>query len=123
MKGFQIHGWRGGVGGGLGPEYPRSPFEQLHLPQGDLIGMDIKLLGQFGQRLLALDCRHSHFCLESRCVVPARSFAHCLSCSTAILAALSRNSTYLAVQIRQTSSIESCNLRKPSSVTSFSIML
>src|ERR1700756_3782613 len=88
MKGFQIHGWRGGIGASLSPEYPGSPFEQLYLPLNDLIWMDIKLLGQFGQRLLPLDCGQSHFCLESRCVVPAWSFAHCLSCSTAILAAL-----------------------------------
>src|ERR1700730_17862309 len=88
MKGFQIHGWRGGIGTSLSPEYPDSSFEQLHLPLGDLIGMDVELLGQFGQRLLALDRSQSHFSLESRRVVPAWSFAHCLSCSTAILAAL-----------------------------------
>src|ERR1700730_4539702 len=52
MKGFQIHGWRGGIGTSLSPEYPDSSFEQLHLPLGDLIGMDVELLGQFGQRLL-----------------------------------------------------------------------
>src|SRR3974390_2111521 len=49
--------------------------------------MDIELLGQFSQRLLALDRGQSHFRFKSRCVVPAWSFAHRLSCSTAILAA------------------------------------
>jgi hypothetical protein len=62
MKGFQIHGWRRGIGTSLSPEYTGSPFEQLRLPLGDLIGMDVELLGQFGQCLLALDRGQSHFC-------------------------------------------------------------
>src|SRR3974377_1824652 len=49
--------------------------------------MDIALLAQFSQRLLALDRGQSHFRFKSRCVVPAWSFAHRLSCLTAILAA------------------------------------
>src|ERR1035438_8752434 len=88
MKGFQIDGWRGRFGVSLTSEYPGSPFEQLRLPLGDLVGMDIELLHQFGKRLLALDRGQSHFRLEGRCMVPAWSFAHCLSCSTAILAVL-----------------------------------
>src|ERR1019366_4568074 len=81
MKGFQIDGWRGRFGVSLTSEYPGSPFEQLRLPLGDLVGMDIELLHQFDHRLLALDRGQSHFRLEGRW-----SFAHCLSCSTAILA-------------------------------------
>jgi hypothetical protein len=87
VKGFQVDGRRGGIGTSFGPEYPGSPFEQLRLPLGDLIWMDIELLGQFSQRLLALGRGQSHFRFKSRCVVPAWSFAHRLSCSTAILAA------------------------------------
>ena len=48
MKGFQVDSRRSGGGTSFGPEYPGSPFQQLRLPLGDLIGMDIKLLGQFG---------------------------------------------------------------------------
>src|SRR3954452_6895546 len=50
--------------------------------------MDIELLGQFGQRLLAPHGGQSHLRFESRRVVPAGSSAHRLSCSAAILAAL-----------------------------------
>src|SRR3954465_5576946 len=50
--------------------------------------MDIELLGQFGQRLLTLHGSQGHLRFESRCVVPAGSSAHRLSCSAAILAAV-----------------------------------
>src|SRR5712671_505185 len=86
MKGFQIDGWRSGFGTSLSPEYPGRPFKELRLPLGDLVGMDIELLRQIGQRLLAFDRGQSHFRLEGRCVAPACSLAHRLSCSTAILA-------------------------------------
>src|ERR1700732_5215248 len=64
MKGFQIDGWRSGFGTSLSPEYPGRPFEELRLPLGDLVGMDIELLRQIGQRLLAFDRGQSHFRLE-----------------------------------------------------------
>jgi len=44
-----------GPGAGLGTKHPGSPFQQLRFPLRDLIGMDIKQLRQFGQRLIALD--------------------------------------------------------------------
>src|SRR4051794_38662789 len=50
--------------------------------------MDVELLRQLGQRLLALDGGQSHLCFESRAVIPARSSRHRLSCSRAILAAV-----------------------------------
>ncbi|MBO9111653.1 hypothetical protein J5288_23255, partial [Agrobacterium sp. S2/73] len=37
----------------------------------DLVGMHVKLLGQFHQRLLASDGGQRHFCLESWAMVPA----------------------------------------------------
>src|SRR5271166_2483092 len=49
--------------------------------------MDVKLLCQFRQRQLAPDGGQCHLRLECRGVVPARSSAHVLSCSAAILAA------------------------------------
>src|SRR3954454_1704255 len=76
------------LGLGCRPEYPGSPFEQQRLPGRDLVRMDIELLRQFGQRLLALDGGQSHLGLGSRAVVPARSSRHRLSCSRAILAAV-----------------------------------
>src|SRR3954447_17453335 len=48
--------------------------------------MDVELLHQIGWRLLTLDGGQCHLRLEGRCVVPARSSAHHLSCPTAILA-------------------------------------
>src|SRR5215204_7581971 len=73
---------------GCRPEYPGSPFEQQRLPGRDLVRMDVELLRQFGQRLLAFDGGQSHLRLESRAVIPARSSRHRLSCSRAILAAV-----------------------------------
>src|SRR5215204_5622971 len=76
------------LGLGSRPEYPGSPFEQQRLPGRDLVRMDVELLRQFSQRLLALDGGYSHLRLEGRAVVPARSSRHRLSCSRAILAAV-----------------------------------
>src|SRR5450830_120847 len=87
-----------------GPEHPGSPFKQLRFPLCDLIGMDVELLRQFCQRLIALDGGQSHLRLEYRCVVPARSSAHCLSCSRSSSPLSGRNSTYPAVQICRASS-------------------
>src|SRR3954471_14162735 len=49
--------------------------------------MNVELLCQLGQRLVASEGGQSHLRLESRCVVPARSFRHGLSCAAYILAA------------------------------------
>src|SRR3954447_4689381 len=49
--------------------------------------MNVELLRQLGQRLLALDGGQSHLRLESRCVVPTWSSGHCFSCAARILAA------------------------------------
>src|SRR3974390_1436195 len=72
----------------LATKHPGSPFQKLRFPLRDLIGMDVKLLRQLGQCQLALDGGQSHPRLECRCVVPARSSAHRLSCSAAFLAAV-----------------------------------
>src|SRR3954467_12178142 len=50
--------------------------------------MNVKLLRQFGQRLLAPHGGQSHLRFESRRVVPAWSSAHRFSCSAAIRAAV-----------------------------------
>jgi hypothetical protein len=54
----------------------RRAFEKLGFPLGDLIGVDIELLRQLGERLLSLHRGQSHLRLEGCCVVPARSLAH-----------------------------------------------
>src|SRR4051794_38737086 len=72
----------------LRTEHPGSPLQELSLPGRNLVGMNIELLGQFGQRLLTLHGSQSHLRLECRRMVPAWSFAHRLSCSAAILAAV-----------------------------------
>src|SRR5687768_12940071 len=70
----------------LRAEHPSRTVEKLRLPLSDLVGMNVELLSQLGQRLVASDGGQSHLRLESRCVVPARSFGHRLSWSPAILA-------------------------------------
>ena len=57
-------------------EHPSRAFEKLGFPLGDLIGVDVKLLRQLGERLLPLHGGQSHLRLEGRGVVPARSLAH-----------------------------------------------
>jgi hypothetical protein len=42
-------------GPGFRPEHPGSSFEKQRLPGRDLVRVDIELLRQLGQRLLALD--------------------------------------------------------------------
>ena len=57
-------------------ENARRAFQQLALPIGDLVGMDIELLRQFGQRFLALDRGQRHLGLECRRMRPAASLRH-----------------------------------------------
>jgi hypothetical protein len=54
-------------------------FEKLTFPLRDLIGVDIELLRQLGQRPLALDRGQGHFRLEGRCVVPTGALRHLIS--------------------------------------------
>jgi hypothetical protein len=50
----------------------------LVYPLLDLVRMHVKLLGQFHQRLLATDRSERHLCLDSRAMVPARSYRYVL---------------------------------------------
>src|SRR4051794_21686953 len=88
MQRFHVDGWRGRVRSRLRAEHPSSPLQELSLPRRDLVGMNIELLRQFGQRLLTPYGSQGHLRFESRRVVPARSSAHRFSCSAAILAAV-----------------------------------
>src|SRR3954451_16197668 len=88
MEGFDVDRWCARLGPGFRPEHPGSSFEKQPLPGRDLVRVDVELLRQFGQHLLALDGGQSHLRLESRAVVPAWSSCHRLSCAPAILAAV-----------------------------------
>src|SRR4051794_33613092 len=88
MQRFHVDGWHGRVRSRLRAEHPGSPLQELSLPGRDLVGMNVKLLRQFGQRLLTPYGSQGHLRFESRRVVPAWSSAHRFSCSAAILAAV-----------------------------------
>ena len=79
----------------LRPENPCRPFQQLAAPDRDLVRVNVKLLRQLGQRLLALHGSQGHLRLEGRAVVPACSLRHLISCSAAMLAAF-RQKLHLA---------------------------
>src|SRR4051794_2398075 len=72
----------------LRTEHPGRPLQELSLPGRNLVRMNIELLRQLGQRLLAPYGSQGHLRFESRRVVPAWSSAHRFSCSAAILAAV-----------------------------------
>jgi hypothetical protein len=55
------------------PENPGRAFKQLGFPLRDLVGVNVELLRQLGQRLLALQGGQGHLRLECRRVVPTRS--------------------------------------------------
>src|ERR1017187_3636639 len=63
------------------PEDARRALQKLAFPLRDLVGMNIKLLNQLGQCLLAPDRRQSHLDLECRRMVPAWRSAHRFSSS------------------------------------------
>src|SRR3954454_24780735 len=88
MQRLHVDGWRGRVRSRLRPEHPGRPLQELSLPGRDLVGMNIELLRQFGQRLLPPYGSQGHLRFESRRVVPAWLSTHRLSCSAAILAAV-----------------------------------
>ncbi len=56
-------------------KHPGRAFEELRFPLGDLIGVDVEVLRQLGERLLPLQSGQGHLRLKARSVVPARSDA------------------------------------------------
>src|SRR4051794_20129438 len=64
-----------------------TSVQKLCLQLRDLVGMNDEQLSQFAQRLVAFYDDQSHLRLEGRCVVPAGSSRHGLSCAARILAA------------------------------------
>lgn len=59
-------------------KHARGALEQLGLPLRNLIGMDVELLGQLSQRLVALQRGHGDLRLKCRRVVPSWP-SHCCS--------------------------------------------
>jgi hypothetical protein len=83
MQGLQVDARRRRFGTSLAPNTPAAPSSGCPFHRGDLVRVDIELLCQFSQRLFALHGGQSHLCFEGRCVVPAGSLAHRLSCAAA----------------------------------------
>ena len=69
MRRLQIHRRRTSLALLL-PKNAGRLSENLGFPLRELIGMNIELLSQLGQRLLAFQGGQSRFCLEGRGVVP-----------------------------------------------------
>jgi hypothetical protein len=63
------------------PKDARRALQKLALPLRDLVGINVKLLGQLGQSLLPPDRRQSYLGLERRRMVPAWTPAHRFSSS------------------------------------------
>src|SRR6266566_5240713 len=80
MQRLHIDGWLRGSLAAAGTEHIGCPFLELRLPRCDLIGVDVELLRKLSQGSIALQGRKCHLRLEGRCVVPARSSVHGLSC-------------------------------------------
>src|SRR5436305_14271963 len=64
MQRLHVHRW-GRRGGRLGPEHVGGPVEELGLPLGDLVGMDIEVLGQLGQGLVAFTAARATLALKA----------------------------------------------------------
>ena len=84
--------------------------EQLPLPVNDLVGVQLELLGQLGQRPVFTQGGQRHFCLERRGVGAAGARADFLNTKKFLLPDLARPrlmpgvSTYSAVQICEATS-------------------
>jgi hypothetical protein len=74
MKFLQIDGW--GLFFRLVAEDACRAFEELVFPLLDLVGMNIELLGKFGEGLFTANGGESYLRFESRTVVPAGSSGH-----------------------------------------------
>jgi hypothetical protein len=60
----------------VGKTIHRIVFYSSSLPLLDLVGMNIELLGKFGEGLFTANGGESHLRFESRTVIPAGSFGH-----------------------------------------------
>src|SRR6202011_497271 len=104
MQRLHIDGRRGRRHAPRSENSGSSPL-QLRLPCRNLIGVDVEMLRQLSYRPGALEGDKRHLRLEGRCVVPARSSVHGLSCSRRLSPLSGRNSTYRPVQICESGSM------------------
>lgn len=104
MQCFDIDGWTRRFRLRFITKNACRPLKELVFPLFDLVGVHVKLLGQFHKRLLAPDGGERHFCLESRAMVPARSSRHGLSCFRHLNRSQAEIPLILAVQFSRASS-------------------
>jgi len=102
---FDIDGWTRRFRLRFITENACRPFKELVFRLFDLVGVHVKLLGQFHQRLLTSYGGERHFSLESRAVVPARLSRHGLSCSRHQSRNQAEIPLILAVQISRATSV------------------
>src|SRR3546814_8451857 len=81
------HRWRGAR---TAPEHLGGTVEKLRPPSRDLVRMNVELLRQLRQRLLATDRRQGHLLLELPTVVPSGTSRHLFLLSRCILSAFSQ---------------------------------
>lgn len=60
-------------------EHACHSLKEVVFPLFDLVGVHVRLLGQFRQRLLASDGSKYHLRVENGALVPARSSCHSIS--------------------------------------------
>lgn len=65
MESLLVDRRRCGIGSRLRAEHAGSTVEELRLPRRDLVRMDVVLLSQFGERLLAPDGSQATFALKA----------------------------------------------------------
>lgn len=105
MQCLHIDRGHGSLGLRLGTEDTGGPFKKLAALLRHLVGVNIELLGQFSQRLLAPDRRQRDLRLESRAMVPAQASRHIRSCSRQSCRVQAENPPAPDVQISRASSL------------------
>lgn len=116
MQRLHIHG-RSRLGLYKSTKDSRSTFQKLRAPLRDLVRVNVELMCQLGQRLLALDGRQRHLRLEGRAVVPARSSRHGVSSLSASCRCRADDPLNTPVQISQASSLMPAQIGAPSPYT------
>jgi hypothetical protein len=79
---------------GTSPKIPGRALKKLITPLLDLVGMEVEILRQLDQGLLALDRGHRHFRLECRAVIQAWSSYKGILLARSIMLLLRGKSTY-----------------------------
>ncbi len=112
MQRFDVDGWTRRFRLGFIAENACRSLKELVFSLLDLVGVHVKLLGQFHQRLFASDGGERYFCLESRAVVSARSSRHDISCSRHLSRSQAEIPLIPAVQISRASTASASKDRR-----------